>query len=371
MQKTFLIICGVLAIIPVAYGKLSATKFPGTVDDFSFKSRMENLSDGYKPFMDKKAYQELKIIPGEEIYTDHMIAVEEANAEQQKIDAQSMNIYDYCDKYSNDETKCPQITAPEPTADTQITDTPEQCGATPEDKQKCQETIIAEQPKTPVINPPTISYSGYTIGGGPVIENNIVTGGSCYPADHDNNFVNKILTTGKYENIHPAFEKGLITVFRKEGRCGTIKNDPCGYTCYGVGSDPKCTGIVVHSRAEAEEVYYNRYWKKYNIDKLPDVISTDIFIAGMASGPGTALSQFRRFLGLPDKKSAVDDEMINAVKNYNGDIHNDWMNLRDNFLQEVAQKRYNGSVSRGYKNAIEIKRKNGCHVRPQKPLYRQ
>ena len=382
MQKTFLIICSILAIIPVAYGKLSATKFPGTVDDISFKSRVENLSDGYKPFMDKKTYQELKIIPGEEIYTDHMIAVEEAYVEQQKIDAQSMNIYEYCGKYSDDETKCPQITAPEPTVDTQITvpeskvdrqitKAPEQCGPSQKDKTKCQEKIATEQPQKPVIKQPTISYSGYTIGGGQVIENNIVTGESCYPADHDNHFVNKILTTGKYENIHPAFEKGLITVFRKEGKCGTIKNDPCGYTCYGIGSDPKCTGIVVHSRAEAEEVYYNRYWKKYNIDKLPDVISTDIFIAGMASGPGTALSQFRRFLGLPDKKSAVDNEMINAVKNYNGDIHNDWMNLRDNFLQEVARKRYNGSVSRGYKNAIEIKRKNGCHVRPQKPLYRQ
>ena len=335
MKKTLFIFLSVLVVTPVAYAKLSAQKFPGSINDISFTSRVENLTDGYKPFLDKKAYQELNIVPGEEIYTDHMIAVAENEVEQQTQDAQIMNIDDYCEKHPNDTGKCPQA------ADTDN--------------------------HQPVISP----YTGYTIGGGPVIENNIVTGGSCYPADHDRHFTNQILTTGKYEKLYPALEKGLITVFRKEGGCGTIKNDPCGYTCYGIGSGPKCTGIVVHSRAEAEDVYYDRYWKKYRIDKLPDVISTDIFIAGMASGPSTALSQFREFLGLPKKTSSVDDEMINAVKNYHGDIHNQWMNYRDAFLQKVAQQRYNGSVSRGYKNAIEIKRKNGCHVRPEQPLYRQ
>lgn len=243
----------------------------------------------------------------------------------------------------------------------------EYCEKHPQDTEKCPQSTTTIQPNQYFVSP----YNGYTIGGGPVIENNIVTGGSCYPADHDRHFTNKVLTTGKYEKLYPALEKGLITVFRKEGGCGTIKNDPCGYTCYGIGSSPKCTGIVVHSRAEAEEVYHDRYWKKYKIDQLPDVISTDIFIAGMASGPTTALSQFRGFLGLSKKTSSVDEELINAVKNYNGDIHNNWMNFRDEFLQRVAQQRYGGSVSRGYKNAIEIKRKNGCHVRPEKPLYRQ
>ncbi len=327
----FFIYCG-LIIAPMAYAKLSAQKFPYTTNDFSFDSRVKNLTDGYKPFLDKKAYQELNIIPGDEIYTDHIIAVAEAEAEQQNQDAQIMTIYEYCAKYPNDSEKCSHAT-------------------------QIEESVHTE------------TYTGYTIGGGTVIKNNIVTGGSCYPADHDKHFTNQILTTGKYENLYPALEKGLITLFRKEGRCGTIKNDPCGYTCYGIGS--KCAGIVVKSRAEAEDVYYERYWKKYKIDKLPDVIATDIFLAGVASGPSTALSQFREFLGLPKKSSGVDDKMINAVKNYNGDIHNDWMDKRDAFLQKVAQQRYNNSLSRGYKNAIEIKRKNGCHVQPEKPLYRQ
>lgn len=332
-----------------AYAELTATPFPTTAQDLSFKSRVEIATEGYKPFLDKKAYQELNIVPGEEIYTDSMIAKIESDEEQQKLDARIMPLDKYCANYPDDETKCPK-----------------------------QEISIQQEPEpdqpAATIQPEKIvnrlNSSGQNIGGGVVFENNYVTNGSCYPAAKDRHFPNKIYTTGKYENIQPAFEKGLISVFRKEGGCGTIKNDPCGYTCYGIGSSPKCCGVVVKSRAEAEEIYYSKFWKNYNIDKLPDVIATDIFLASMASGPGTALSQFRKFLGLPKKTSSVDNEMIKAVNNYKGDIHNDWMDYRDKFLQEVARKRYQGSVSRGYKNSIELKRKNGCHVRPTEPLYR-
>lgn len=336
MRKMFLLICCLALLAHVAHGKLTATKYPGTVEDLSFTSRVELAAEGYKPFLDKSAYQELNIVPGEEIYTDRMIAQAEAAAEEEQ------KLEEYCKQHPEDKTKCQQKpTEPTPTV-----------------------------PVAPITPTTTVNYSGGTIGGGPVIVNNSVTGGSCYPAAKDRHFKNKIFTTGKYEKIHPAFEKGLITVFRKEGGCGTIKNDPCGYTCYGIGS--KCNGgLVVTSRAEAEDYYYKKYFANYKIDKLPDVISADIFIASMASGPGTAMKQFRKFLGLPENTRVVDDEMINAVKNYQGDIHNKWMDRRDEFLQAVAQKRYNGSVSKGYKNAIELKRKNGCHVQPQEPLYRQ
>ena len=181
---------------------------------------------------------------------------------------------------------------------------------------------------------------------------------------------NQILTTGKYERIHPAFEKGLISVFRKEGACGRIKGDKCGYTCYGIS---ECSGTRVNSRAEAEDVYYNNYWKPIKLEKLPDVIATDIFLASMGSGTGTAMQQFRVFLGLPKKSSPVDDEVIHAVNNYNGDIHNDWMNARETFLMKVADKylrKHGTDIRNGYRNAIDLKRKNGCHVRPSEPIYR-
>ena len=365
MIKRFLYILCLVSIGGAAYGKLSATSFPGTAADLSFKSRIENLRDGYVPFMDKSAYRALNIEPGEEIYTDHMIAREEADYDQQEQDKQTLSLKEYCEKYPYDEEKCPT----EPTRTEQPTiaqiEIPEIPGPTDTNKDKTEKPILPIQP----IQNENV-YSGTTIGGGRVVENNYVVGGSCYPADHDRHFVNKVMTTGKYEKIHPAFEKGLISVFRKEGSCGTIKNDPCGYTCYGIGSSPRCAGVRVSSRAEAEDIYYTKYWKPLKLEKLPDVIATDIFLASMASGPGTALSKFRQFLGLKKKTSPVDAEMINAVNNYPGDIHNDWMNVRDSFLQDVARRRYGGSVSRGYKNSIELKRKNGCHVHPQQPLYR-
>ncbi|MCR5398712.1 MAG: hypothetical protein K6E68_04170, partial [Lachnospiraceae bacterium] len=68
--------------------------------------------------------------------------------------------------------------------------------------------------------------------------------------------------------------------------------------------------------------------------------------------------------------TSINNNMINAVQNYNGDIHNNWMDVRNDFLQQVARNRYNGSVSRGYTNAIILKRKNGCHVQPTEPLTR-
>ena len=335
MKKYILFLLCPIVLSPYAYAKLQATSFPKTYADTTFVERVENATEGYKPFMNKSAYTELNIVPGEEIFTDRLIAEQEAMTEQQILDAQTLSTVEYCAKYPDDTIRCPQTT---PTA-----------------------TVGSSHG----------IFSGKTIGGGVVAENNYVIHGSCYPAAKDRNFKNQILTTGKYESISPAFEKALITIFRKEGGCGTIKNDPCGYTCYGIGSSPKCAGVIVNSRAEAEDWYYQNYWLKYNIGQLPDVISPDYFIASMASGPGTAYNQFRSFLGLPAKsQKTIDSDMIGAINNYNGDIHNNWMNKRDDFLQQVAQKRYNGSVSRGYKNAIELKRKNGCHVRPDEPLYR-
>lgn len=332
-MKKYSVFFWVLLLSPYAHAKLQATSFPKTYADTTFTERIANATDGYKPFMNKSAYTELNIVPGEEQFTEHMIAQTIADAEQQEQDAKTLSTTEYCLKYPSDSTKCPQNT---------------------------KTTTMTSGP-----------WTGKTIGGGVVIENNTVVGGSCYPAAKDRHFTNKILTSGRYERISPAFEKALITIFRKEGGCGTIKNDVCGYTCYGIGSSSKCAGVIVKNREEAEDYYYQHFWQKYNIGQLPDVISTDYMIASMASGPGTAGKQFRSFLGLPaNANGMVDASMIHAVNNYTGDIHNNWMDKRDAFLQQVAQRVYNGSVSNGYANAIELKRKNGCHVRPAEPLYR-
>lgn len=348
MKRIFYFIFVIGMTIP-AYAKLSAAQFPMTAQDLSFKSRVEIATEGYKPFLDKKAYQELNIVPGEEFYTDRIIAEMEAENRQQTTDAQTMPLDEYCAKYPYDDTKCPRPTEPSETAQ----QTPQ---TEPQSQQQTQQQTY---------------FSGRTIGGGPVVENNYVTGGSCYPAARVHSVLpNTISTTGKYEKIHPAFEKGLISVFRKEGKCGKIRGDHCGYTCYGIS---ECSGVRVSSPAEAEEVYYKQYWKPKKLEKLPDVIATDIFLASMGSGVGTAMQHLRKFLGLPIKATPVDDAVIKAINNYNGDIHNDWMNAREIFLMKVADeylRKYGTDIRQGYKNSIDLKRKNGCHVRPSEPLYR-
>ena len=160
-------------------------------------------------------------------------------------------------------------------------------------------------------------------------------------------------------------------MFRKEGGCGTIKNDPCGYTCYGLGSGPKCMNMDVSklTRKDAETVYYDRFWNKYNFGKLPDVIAGDVFLASMGSGACTAIQQFRQFLGL-SKNCKIDDDVVAAAKNYQGDIHNKWLDVRKAFLTEVAARRYANTVLKGWMNSIQLKRENGCHVVPSDPLYR-
>ncbi len=321
---------------------LQAAQFPQVFGDLSFSEQVSIKSKGYEPFKDMEVYADL-VVAGEEHYIERELAQLEI---ERQSDEQSMSPQEYCDKYPLDSEKCKTDTA-------------------------AIQTIVnigSSQQAQPYSTP---AFSGRTIGGTPVVPRNDIHGGSCYPAAKNNVFKNAVLTTGQYEKDLPPFEKALITVFRKEGKCGTIKNDPCGYTCYGIGSGPKCMNIDVRNitRADAEKIYYDKFWKKYNIGKLPDVISGDVFLASMGSGPCTAIGQFRQFLGL-GKGCKIDDDVVRAAENYNGDIHNDWLDVRQEFLVRVAERRYKNSVLKGWMNSIRLKRENGCHVIPAEPLYR-
>ena len=89
----------------------------------------------------------------------------------------------------------------------------------------------------------------------------------------------------------------------------------------------------------------------------------------MGSGPCTAIKQFRKFLGL-NQNCKIDDSVVQAAENYNGDIHNDWLDVRKAFLTRVAARRYQNKVLKGWMNSIQLKRENGCHVIPAEPIYR-
>ncbi len=185
-------------------------------------------------------------------------------------------------------------------------------------------------------------------------------GGDCTPPTKSggDNFTSAILTTGRYKK-YPAFEKAMITKFRTEGDCGKHPDDPGGYTCYGVSSNffPQVKNKNF-SRADAEDIAYNSFWHKYKIDQLPDAISGDVFMALWGTGSlKESVGVLQRLLGIK-QTNRIDQETINAAKNYTGDLRTQYLNEREKFF-----KRANPTFRKGWLNGLELYRANGCHTR--------
>ncbi|MBP9999640.1 MAG: hypothetical protein KBT14_03015 [Proteobacteria bacterium] len=184
-------------------------------------------------------------------------------------------------------------------------------------------------------------------------------GGACTkPSSSAGKFTNEILTTGRYASISPAFEKAMITKFRTEGGCVNNPADKCGYTCFGVCAtyfpQVKKKGF---SRADAEDIAYNSFWKKHNLDKLPDAISGDVFMAlwGTGSKPAS-IGLLQKILGVP-QTSVVDKATIEAAKNYQGDLRTKFLNARGEKFKHGQSE-----FSRGWLNSLQVYRANGCHT---------
>lgn len=184
-------------------------------------------------------------------------------------------------------------------------------------------------------------------------------GGTCTkPSSSAGKFTNEILTTGRYASISPAFEKAMITKFRTEGGCVNNPADKCGYTCFGVCAtyfpQVKKKGF---SRADAEDIAYNSFWKKHNLDKLPDAISGDVFMAlwGTGSKPAS-IGLLQKILGVP-QTSVVDKATIEAAKNYQGDLRTKFLNARSEQFKHGQSE-----FIRGWLNSLQVYRANGCHT---------
>ncbi len=179
------------------------------------------------------------------------------------------------------------------------------------------------------------------------------------PSSSGGTFKSDILTTGRYASVSPAFEKAMITKFRTEGGCGAHPEDPGGYTCFGVSSRffpaAKRPGF---SRANAEDIAYNSFWKKHNIDKLPDAISGDVFMALWGTGSKkNSIGLLQDLLGVK-KTGIVDNATITAAKNYTGS------DLRTRFLdrREAQFRQGKKTFRRGWLNGLNLYRANGCHT---------
>lgn len=177
------------------------------------------------------------------------------------------------------------------------------------------------------------------------------------PSKQTGVFKNDILTTGTYA-AYPAFEKAMITKFRTEGGCVDHPADAGGYTCYGVSSkvfpEVRNPGF---SRADAEKIAFERFFKKPHFDKLPDAISGDIFMAYWGTGKASkSVGLLQEILGVP-KTNVVDDVTINAAINYTGDLRTQFLDAREKTFRS-GQKEF----KTGWLNALELYRANGCHT---------
>lgn len=370
MTKLITILTTVLFSAP-AFGAslLTGESFPKTIADTSFVDRMENATAGYEPYGDASAYDPLSLEAEAKEYERQMNRLQ-AIADR---DAQTMSPTAYCNKYPTDSERCPQNSstfqntenignAPQPTTVAQTTNT---TGA----QQTTQptttaQTTTAEKPQ-PTVNlaqqKPTPTGAKY---------NNRLHGYKCTPPERSNYWSNKIYTSGKYESIDSAFEKGMITIFRKEGGCGKIPGDRGGYTCYGISSvaNPG-VNMKTLTRAKAQDIAYGRYYTDYHLEKLPDSVRGDVLQACWGSGVETGINLFRGMFKLR-KNGRVDADLIAAAENYQGDLHNDFLDVLQNFYVTVSKRGQNRKFLKSWMEGVRLFRENGCFVEPKNPLHR-
>ncbi|MCL1902659.1 MAG: hypothetical protein FWG18_03480, partial [Alphaproteobacteria bacterium] len=166
-----------------------------------------------------------------------------------------------------------------------------------------------------------------------------IYGGMCTPSAQSRIFANRNFTTGQYAQSDAPFDKAMNTIFRAEGGYSNHPLDSGGETKYGISraANPN-VDIKNITRADAERIAYDRYYKKYGIDKLPDAIRGDVFHAGWGTGPRVAIKQFQEILGVP-KTGSVDTATISAAQNYSGDLRGRYVERHRQYLRDIVERK--------------------------------
>lgn len=400
---------------------ITQTGFPTTFSDLPRDVRRANLTAGYAPFKDASAYQQITL-ESEQAAIDRQLRTLEA---QRRLDATRLNLAQYCDKYPLDASMCPQrpglleeviaignnpTPSPAPEAQPATTTHVENSHQTPPSAPAGATPITATTPTTesatqaaaPVRATPSAATTQTTESAThaaapapatPITATTQTTestthaaapapaptqydyhtrGGACTPSDHSKWFKNKILTSGKYEQIDPAFEKSMATFFRMEGECTNDAADRGGYTCYGISQKANPDVNVSHlTRPQAEDLTYQRYYRANGLDKLPDSVRGDVLRGIFGSGTG-GITKMQKVLNLPQQKTfTVSDEMVQAIENYQGDLHNDYWDTMQQFYIDITKRNPSQKkFLKGWMNSVRLMRENGCHVQPHQPLYR-
>lgn len=374
---TALILCGnVFAVSPYAYtiqknipkkSFLSVASFPTTIADAGFIARIENKYDGYLPYFNRSAFADLPLEEQDEL---ELMA---RRAEYDRRNAYLTQPHDeFCTNYPYDST-CPG----EDDTDTTQSDEPDDRQTTTSDGSIYPITHPTITTNIPPIattpNMPDNRYMRMALTPENITKYNLKThNGGCTPPERSDHWRNIIETTGHYQYTHPAFEKFMITAFRKEGDCGSHPNDHGGYTCYGCASRGLCRGIPMQSvtRAMVEDLAFDKFYKKYGVEKLPDAFRGYILWGIWGSGPETGIKQFQGALNVP-LTGKIDAATIRAAENYTGDFADQYTKNREQFYRNIVARDPSQRVFlKGWLNALTLLRPSGCHVVPTNPIYR-
>jgi lysozyme family protein len=179
----------------------------------------------------------------------------------------------------------------------------------------------------------------------------------CTPSVHVDGISDIICASGNYA-FDPAFEKAMITKFRSEGGCKDV-GDGNGVTCFGVGA--KHWPVVNNcnfSRWHAEEIGYKHYYKKHDVNLLPDAIRGDVFMGIWGTGkPDIVIKWLQDVLGVP-KTGKIDDETVRASKSYQGNLRKEFLRKRLTNMRSLEDFEKYGN---GWTKSIYFYLKNGCH----------
>ena len=355
------ILCGnVFAVSPYAMtiqqniqkkSFLAPVAFPTTAADASFITKAQVKRDDYIPYFDRSAFKGLSI---EEIDELESMA-ERAEADRLDMLATASNS-EYCLNYPDDYEHCPN----NPTDEDLFAEQPENV---------YDDLLDGADAPTPTSN----RYMDRALTPENIAQYNLKAfNGGCTPSERSNWWKNRILTTGKYERIDSAFEKFMITAFRKEGGCIKHPNDPGGYTCYGCASNGLCHGINMRNitRGKVEDLVYRNMYKAYHVDRLPDAFRGYAMWGIWGSGPKTGINLFQTALGVP-RTGQIDAATITAAKEYRGDFGARYTKAHEKFYRNlVAAKATRRVFLRGWLNSLSLLRTSGCHVVPTNPIHR-
>ena len=330
-------------IAPTSF--LAVASFPQTAADATFIERVQSKAEGYSYF-NRSAFSDLTIEEQDEL---------ESMAYRAEMERQRKLRYAPHDEYCQDYPMADGC----PDADNVV------------------ETTQIPPASIYETTPTTIDYMYTPYMRAALTPENIdryglrTHNGGCTPPEHSNHWKNQILTSRQYQYLEPAFEKFMITVFRKEGGCVNDPNDRGGYTCFGCASNGLCRGVDFNTlnRKKVEDLAYSNIYTKYNVDKLPDAFRGYALWGIWGSGATTGIKQFQSALGVKTT-GKIDDATIRAAESYTGDFADTYTNNREHFLRNIVardpnQKKFLG----GWLKGLELLRTSGCHVVPTNPIY--